>query len=90
MPYSTLRILVVCGLLATFVPMLTIQPAIAAGSVGTGTPASCTEAAFDAVLAGGGLITFNCRPGTTTIDLTVEKAIANNTEIDGGGQIVLG
>jgi len=41
----------------------------AAGVVGTGTAASCTEAALDAALAGGGLVTFECG-GPATIDIT--------------------
>ena len=78
-----IRVIAIFGLLAAFIPTLTLQPALAAGVVGDGSPASCTEAAFDAKLAGGGLVTFNCGPGITTINLTSEKVIANNTQIDG-------
>lgn len=62
--------------------------------VGNGTPASCTEAAFDAALAtassGGGVITFNCGPNTVTIPFTIAKTVLlGNVTIDGGGRIVL-
>ena len=42
---------------------------LAAGVVGDGTPESCTEAALDTTLAGGGTVTFNCG-GTATITVT--------------------
>ena len=77
-----LVVLLVLGLL------LAAKPAQGAGVVGGGTPASCTEAAFDAALAGGGLVSFNCG-GSATITLTSEKAINNNTTIDGNTQITL-
>jgi cysteine-rich repeat protein len=58
--------------------------------VGTGTPESCTEAAFEAALAERSVI-FNCgpEPVTITITSTREKAIAAGTTIDGGGRITL-
>lgn len=61
----------------------------AAGVVGTGTPASCTEAALDAALVGGGVITFNCGASPHTIALTGSKTIRDATNIDGGGRITL-
>ena len=62
--------------------------------VGSGTAASCTEAAFDAALTtaqtGGGTITFNCGPGVATVPFTVFKTIIlGNVTIDGGGRIIL-
>ena len=62
--------------------------------VGTGTPASCTEAAFDAALLaasiGGGTITFNCGPATATIPFTLVKIVnLGNVIIDGGNRIIL-
>ncbi len=57
--------------------------------VGNGTPASCTESAFDTALAGGGLITFQCGLPLVTIHITSEKVIAISTSIDGGGRITL-
>jgi predicted outer membrane repeat protein len=60
----------------------------AAGVVGTGTAASCTEAAFDTALTGGGSITFSCG-GTATITLTATKDLTVDTDINGGGLITL-
>ena len=63
----------------------------AAGVVGTGTAASCSDAALDAALAGGGLVTFDCG-GPATIDIstgTGTKMIAVDTTIDGGGLITI-
>ena len=64
-------------------------PAHAAGVVGTGTPASCTDAALNAALAGGGAVTFNCGSNPHTITLSSQKNIAANTAVDGGGKVVL-
>lgn len=60
----------------------------AAGVVGTGTAASCTEAAFANALSGGGTVTFNCG-GAATITLTNQQLITLDTTIDGGGVITL-
>ncbi len=57
-------------------------PAQAAGVVGNGTSASCTEAALDAALAGGGTVTFNCG-GVKTFTFTTEKVITQDTVIQG-------
>jgi hypothetical protein len=59
----------------------------AAGTVGTGI-GTCTEAAFDAALAGGGAVNFDCG-GAATIEFTATKAISTPTTIIGGGQITL-
>ena len=64
-------------------------PTHTAGVVGTGTPASCTEATLNAALAGGGAVTFNCGPNPHTITLSAQKSIAANTALDGGGKVVL-
>ena len=58
------------------------SPARAGGVVGTGAAASCTEAALDAALAGGGTITFNCG-GFKTFNFTSEKVITRDTVIEG-------
>ncbi len=71
---------------------LAAQPAApisAAGVVGAGTAASCTEAAFTAALAGGGQVTFNCGAAALTIILTVAKDITADTVIDGNNLITL-
>jgi len=70
----------------------TPRPARAAGVVGTGTPDSCTDAALNAALAGGGLVTFDCGPDPVSIDIstgTGTKIIETPTTIDGGGHITI-
>jgi hypothetical protein len=61
--------------------------------VGTGTPASCTGAAFVAAVATGGVITFNCGPDPTTIVLTSTAKVYNDKGtklvIDGGNKVTL-
>src|SRR5579863_8766394 len=59
------------------------QPAHASGTVGNGTPQSCTDAAFNTALSGGGPVNFNCGPNPVTITLTPGKTISANTTIDG-------
>ena len=63
-------------------------PAQAAGVVGSGTPASCTESAFNTALTGGGSVAFNCG-GLATITMSTLKQISVDTIIDGGGIITL-
>ncbi len=67
------------------------RPSIAhaAGTVGTGTAGSCTEAALDTALAGGGAVTFDCGAAPVTITVTATKTISSSTQIDGGGLITL-
>jgi hypothetical protein len=60
----------------------------AAGVVGNGTPASCTEAAFGAALQGGGTVTFNCGGGPVVIPITSTPP-HQPTTIDGVGQTTL-
>lgn len=62
--------------------------------VGDGSPASCTEAAFDVALttvnSGGGVMTFNCGPSVHTIQLSLAKVVnLANVTINGGGRIIL-
>jgi predicted outer membrane repeat protein len=64
--------------------------AVAAGVVGTGTPESCTEAALDVALSGGGAVSFDCGSAQHTIVVTSVKDILSDTVIDGGGTITLG
>jgi Calx-beta domain-containing protein len=61
----------------------------AAGVVGTGTPASCTQAALAVALSGGGNVTFDCGTAAVTIQLTSEQVISASTTIDGGGRVTL-
>lgn len=61
--------------------------------VGSGTPASCTEAALNSAItvANGtfGIVTFNCGAAPHTLVVTSEKALATGVIIDGGGKITL-
>ena len=59
--------------------------------VGTGTPASCTEQAFQSAVALGGIITFNCGSHPVVIPITSQEELRNDidTVIDGGQKITL-
>jgi hypothetical protein len=57
--------------------------------VGTGTPASCTEATLASALAAGGNLTFSCGASPVTITLTSQKTITVNTGLDGGSLVTL-
>ena len=59
--------------------------------VGTGTPASCTEQAFQSAVALGGIITFNCGSHPVVIPITSQEELRNDmdTVIDGGHKITL-
>jgi len=62
--------------------------------VGSGTPASCTTAAYNSAIAlvindnQGGALTFNCGPNPHVIAVG-PKTLANSISIDGGGKITL-
>ena len=64
------------------------RPVHADAVVGTGTADSCTEAALDSALAGGGSVTFDCG-GAATITVSSTKTISADTAIDGGGEITI-
>ncbi len=91
---TRLRAQLVMGL-ATLVALAWPHTVHGAGAVGNGTPASCTDAALNSALSGGGLVTFNCGPAPVTIDIspgaggTGTKAIATDTTIDGGSLITI-
>ena len=63
--------------------------AYASGTVGSGSPASCTEAALNTALSGGGAVTFNCGSAPHTITVTTTKTISSDTQINGGGLITI-
>jgi hypothetical protein len=69
--------------------LLSAQPVVAAGVVGTGRPGSCTEAALDAALAGGAMVTFDCGMSPVIITITSTKTIDADTTIDGGSLITI-
>lgn len=77
-------------LLPALLLMISVFPspsARAAGTVGSGTEASCTEAALDSALAGGGFVSFDCGASATTITVTSQKLISDDTRIDGDGLV---
>ena len=57
--------------------------------VGNGSPASCSETAFNTALAQGGSITFSCGAQPHKIVFTTYKQIGQAILIDGGGLITL-
>lgn len=70
------------------------QVSAADGVVGNGSPGSCTEVAFDTVLAtvqgsGGGTVTFNCGAAPHTIPFTGYKQISTAVVIEGGNLVAL-
>lgn len=73
-----------CALPAT--PVDTSKPTTV---VGTGAAASCTEAALDAAVAKGGVVTFDCGSAPATITLTKEVPVTVDTTIDGGKLVTL-
>jgi hypothetical protein len=90
----TLSPSVACGIAVLCAAVLitsTASTAFAAGVVGTGTLDSCTDAALDAALAGGGLVTFNCG-GSASIQTSADtstKMITADTTVDGDGLITI-
>jgi hypothetical protein len=88
--YVSLAVIVVVALVAALALVAAPRPAFAAGVVGNGTAASCTEAALDAALAGGGLVTFDCGPNPVTITITTAASIGSTpTTVDGGDMVTL-
>lgn len=87
--HTTIRwVLTIAALLAVSA-LFTTRTAHAAGVVGTGSPASCTESAFDTALIGGGTVTFNCGANPVTITITFAKQISTSTYIDGANKITI-
>jgi len=83
-----LNCLLVAALLLGLASARRLLATPAATVVGDGTPASCTAAALESAIAGGGAITFACGPDPVTIPggpYTVAGAIT----IDGDGLITL-
>src|SRR3954454_23046893 len=83
------RLLLIAALLVLGAALPAPRAAYAAGVVGAGTAASCTEADLAAKLSAGGSITFDCGPSPATIAITSEKLISADTTLDGGGKITL-
>jgi hypothetical protein len=83
---------VVILLIAPMLSFLSPNETSAAGVVGAGTPDSCTEAALNAALAGGGSVTFDCGTSPVTITVTAMVTITAGegvpaTSMDGGGLV---
>jgi Right handed beta helix region len=70
------------------VPAMPVDTSKPTTVVGTGTAASCTDAAFRAAVATGGIVTFNCG-GAATITVSSEVPVSTDTTIDGNNQITL-
>jgi parallel beta-helix repeat protein len=60
-----------------------------AAVVGTGSPASCTEAALQAAADEGGAIVFDCGDDPVTIEVTATITFKKETVLDGGGLVTL-
>jgi hypothetical protein len=82
----------------TTAPASTCTPTISAVDVstpdqvvGTGTAASCTEAALSAAVAKAGKITFDCgaAPATIAITQAIAPSLTQDTTIDGGNLVTL-
>jgi hypothetical protein len=85
----SIRLLAGAPVLALAFAFLLTGQVRAAGTVGTGTPASCDEAAFDTAFAGGGAVTFDCGTGPVTIIFTGTKTLTADTQIEGEGLITI-
>jgi len=70
-------------------PISAVDTAGNTNVVGDGTPASCTESAFEAAVAAGGVVTFNCGSSAYRLVLSSTKSIAQDTVIDGGNLVTL-
>jgi hypothetical protein len=71
------------------VPISAVNTAGNTNVVGNGTPASCTESAFEQAIAAGGDVTFDCGPSPYRLVLTSTKSITKDTVIDGGNLVTL-
>jgi fibronectin type 3 domain-containing protein len=70
-------------------PISVVNTAGNTNVVGNGTPASCTESAFEEAIAAGGIVTFNCGPSPYRLVLSSTKSITRDTVIDGGNLVTL-
>ena len=70
-------------------PISAVNTAGNTNVVGDGTPASCTESAFEQAIAAGGVVTFNCGSSPYRLVLSSTKSITQDTVIDGGNLVTL-
>ncbi|MBV9387064.1 MAG: hypothetical protein JOZ78_11620 [Chroococcidiopsidaceae cyanobacterium CP_BM_ER_R8_30] len=71
------------------VPISSVNTSNNSNVVGSGTPDSCTEDAFNQAINKGGTITFNCGSSPYTLTLNSTKTIKQDTVIDGGNLVTL-
>jgi Right handed beta helix region len=74
---------------AALLNFISPHAAHAAGIVGNGSAGSCTDAALNKALSGGGAVTFRCGSAAKTILIGSEKIISANTVIDGGNLVTI-
>jgi len=72
-------------------PLTLVDTSTPTTRIGTGTPASCTEAQLRTALGAGGIITFDCGPAPFTLPIaaTLDVTLAQDTVLDGGGTVTL-
>ena len=70
-------------------PISAVNTAGNTNVVGDGTPASCTESAFEQAIAAGGVVTFNCGSSAYRLVLSSTKSVTKDTVIDGGNLVTL-
>jgi Chlamydia polymorphic membrane protein (Chlamydia_PMP) repeat len=75
--------------IAALLNFISPHAAHAAGFVGNGSAGSCTDAALNKALSGGGTVTFKCGSAAKTILIGSEKTISANTVIDGGNLVTI-
>lgn len=72
------------------ISLITPRPVSAAGVVGNGTPASCTNAAILTAITNGGSVTFNCGASPVSIPITQTLQFQDwDTVIDGNNLVTL-
>jgi fibronectin type 3 domain-containing protein len=71
------------------IPISVVKTAGNTNVVGDGTPASCTESAFEEAITAGGIVTFNCGSAPYRLVLSSTKSITKDTVIDGGNLVTL-
>lgn len=77
------------GLVVLWLALLPGLPAHAAGVVGNGTAASCTETELRAAVQAGGAISFNCGDAPQVITVRDDLLVTKDTSIDGGGRVTI-
>ncbi len=73
------------------VPAALADTSVPTTKVGTGSAASCTEAALRAAVSAGGIITFDCGAGPATIVVTspLTPPTGKDTTLDGNGTVTI-